>query len=197
MDKYVITISRQFGALGRTIAQKMAAELGIEFYDRDIVEHTAKRMGLPVSEISNEEERAGGFFAERRYPLGMGPVSMQEELFQVQTNIIKDLASKESCIIVGRCGDYCLKDMERVLNIYVYAPVEKRVKNCTSVLGMDEKKAREMIQDVDKARENYRRKYCKDNAGIFDNRDICIDSGKYGADKCAEILCGVVRSVFG
>ena len=64
MDKYVITISRQFGALGRTIAQKMAAELGIEFYDRDIVEHTAKRMGLPISEISNEEERAGGFFAE-------------------------------------------------------------------------------------------------------------------------------------
>ena len=97
-------------------------------------------MGLPISEISNEEERAGGFFAERRYPLGMGPVSMQEELFQVQTNIIKDLASKESCIIVGRCGDYCLKDMERVLNIYVYAPVEKRVKNCTSVLGMDEKR---------------------------------------------------------
>ena len=105
MDKYVITISRQFGALGRTIAQKMAAELGIEFYDRDIVEHTAKRMGLPVSEISKEEERAGGFFAERRYPLGMGPVSMQEELFQVQTNIIRDFASKESCIIVGRCGE--------------------------------------------------------------------------------------------
>ena len=150
MDKYVITISRQFGALGRTIAQKMAAELGIEFYDRDIVEHTAKRMGLPVSEISKEEERAGGFFAERRYPLGMGPVSMQEELFQVQ---------------------------------YRYR-------------RMDEKKAREMIQDVDKARENYRRKYCKDIAGIFDNRDICIDSGKFGADTSADILCGVVRSVF-
>ncbi|MBO4456334.1 MAG: cytidylate kinase-like family protein [Butyrivibrio sp.] len=197
MDKYVITISRQFGALGRTIAQKMAAELGIEFYDRDIVEHTAKRMGLLVSEISKEEERAGGFFAERRYPLGMGPVSMQEELFQVQTNIIRDLASKESCIIVGRCGDYCLRDMERVLDIYVYAPIEKRVENCISILGMDEKNAREMIQDVDKARENYRRKYCKDIAGIFDDRDICIDSGRFGADKSAEILCGVVRSVFG
>ena len=197
MDKYVITISRQFGALGRTIAGEMSKELGIEFYDRDIVEHTAKRMGLPVSEISKEEERSGGFWAERRYPLGMGPVSMQEELFQIQSNIIRDFASKESCIIVGRCGDYCLKDMERALHIYVYAPLEKRVENCTSILGMDEKTARDMIQDVDKARENYRRKYCRDMARVFDNRDICIDSGKFGADATAKILCGVVRSVFG
>ncbi|RKM58361.1 cytidylate kinase-like family protein [Butyrivibrio sp. X503] len=197
MDKYVITISRQFGALGRTIAQQMSKELGIEFFDRDIVELTAKRMGLPISEISKEEERHGGFFAERRYPLGMGPVSMQEELFQIQSNIIKDIAAMESCIIVGRCGDYCLRHVDRVLDVYVYASFEKRLENCKSILGMDEKTARSMIQDVDKARENYRRKYCKDMAGVFDNRDICIDSGKFGAEATAEILCGIARSVFG
>ena len=197
MDKYVITISRQFGALGRTIAQQMSKELGIEFFDRDIVELTAKRMGLPISEISKEEERHGGFFAERRYPLGMGPVSMQEELFQIQSNIIKDIAAMESCIIVGRCGDYCLRHVDRVLDVYVYASFEKRLENCKSILGMDEKTARLMIQDVDKARENYRRKYCKDMAGVFDNRDICIDSGKFGAEATAEILCGIARSVFG
>ena len=197
MDKYVITISRQFGALGRTIAQQMSKELGIEFFDRDIVELTAKRMGLPISEISKEEERHGGFFAERRYPLGMGPVSMQEELFQIQSNIIKDIAAMESCIIVGRCGDYCLRHVDRVLDVYVYDKNEKRLENCKSILGMDEKTARSMIQDVDKARENYRRKYCKDMAGVFDNRDICIDSGKFGAEATAEILCGIARSVFG
>lgn len=197
MDKYVITISRQFGALGRTIAQQMSKELGIEFFDRDIVELTAKRMGLPISEISKEEERHGGFFAERRYPLGMGPVSMQEELFLIQSNIIKDIAAMESCIIVGRCGDYCLRHVDRVLDVYVYASFEKRLENCKSILGMDEKTARSMIQDVDKARENYRRKYCKDMAGVFDNRDICIDSGKFGAEATAEILCGIARSVFG
>ena len=196
MDKFVITISRQFGALGRTIAQRMSEELGIEFYDRDIVEHTAKRMGLPVSEISREEERAGGFWAEKRYPLGMGPVSMQEELFQVQANIIRDFAARESCIIVGRCSDYCLRDMDRVLNIYVYAPVEKRIENCTSILGMDEKTARKMLQDVDKAREAYRKKYCRNSSDVFDNRDICIDSGRFGAEKTADILCSVARSVF-
>ncbi len=196
MDKYVITISRQCGALGRTIAQKMSEALGIEFYDRDIVEHTAKRMGLPVSEISEEEERAGGFLDEKMYPLGMGAVSMQEELFQIQSNIIKDFASKESCIIVGRCADYCLREMDRVLNIYIYAPAEKRVENCTSILGMDEKTARKMIQEVDKAREAYRKKYSKGMSDVFDNRDICIDSGKFGAEATAKLLCGVVRSVF-
>ncbi len=197
MEKYVITISRQFGALGRTIAQQMSEKLGINFYDRDIVEHTAKRMGLPVSYISNEEERSGNFFEEKRYPLGMGPVSMQEELFQIQTNIIRDFAQKESCIIVGRCSDYCLRDMDRVLNIYVYAPVEKRIENCTSILGMDEKTARKMLQDVDKAREGYRRKYCKNMSDVFDNRDICIDSGKFGAEVTADLLCDIARSVFG
>ena len=196
MDKYVITISRQFGALGRTIAQHMAMELGIDYFDRDIVEETAMRMGLPVSEISKEEERAGGFFAEKRYPLGMGPVSMQEELFLIQSNIIKDFAAMQSCIIVGRCGDYCLRNAERALHVYVYAPYEKRLENCTSILGMDEKTARDMIKDVDKARDNYRKKYCKDMAGVFDNRDICIDSSKFGAEATAKILCGIARSVF-
>lgn len=197
MDKYVITISRQFGALGRTIAQHMAQTLGIEFYDRDIVEATAKRMGLPVSAISNEEERSGGFFSEKRYPLGTGPVSMQEEIFQTQTNIIRDFATKDSCIIVGRCSDYCLRDMDRVLNVYVYASAEKRIENCTSILGMEEKTARKMLLEVDKAREAYRKKYCKNVTGVFDNRDICIDSGKFGAEATADILCNMVRSVFG
>lgn len=196
MDKYVITISRQFGALGRTIAQHMAMELGIDYFDRDIVEETALRMGLPVSEISKEEERAGGFFAEKRYPLGMGPVSMQEELFLIQSNIIKDFAAMQSCIIVGRCGDYCLRNADRALHVYVYSPYEKRLDNCTSILGMDEKTARDMIKDVDKARDNYRKKYCKDMAGVFDNRDICIDSSKFGAEATAKILCGIARSVF-
>ena len=117
MDKYVVTISRQFGSLGRTIAQYMSRDLNIEFYDRDIVEATARRMGLPVPEISQEEERAG-LFANRMYPLGMGLTSMKQELFQVQSNIIRDLAQKESCIIVGRCADSILQDMDPQLHLY-------------------------------------------------------------------------------
>ena len=195
MEKYVVTISRQFAAMGRTIAQNMAKSLDIEFYDRDIVEETAKRMNLPISEVSDAEERFGGFFAERRYPLGMGSASMQQEIFQIQTNIIRDLASKESCIIVGRCADYCLKDMDRVLNVYIYASEERRI-NCIHKLGMDEKTAQKMMRDVDKARESYRLKYCPGVTSAFDHRDICIDSGKFGIEETSALLCHTVRSVF-
>ena len=196
MDNYTITISRQFGALGRTIAQNMSLELGIEFYDRDIVEATAQRMGLPVPEISSEEERAGGFFAERKYPLGMGLASMQDEIFQVESNIIKDIAEKESCIIVGRCADSVLKGKDRLLNVYIYSSVQDRISNCVNILGMDEKEAKKMMKDVDRAREAYRQKYCEGVSSVFDHRDICIDSGRFGAGQTSKLLCSIVREMF-
>lgn len=197
MEKYVVTISRQFASMGRTIAKYMSEELGINFYDRDIVEETAARMGQTVTEISNIEEKGGSIFANRRFPLGMGLVSMQQETFEVQSNIIKDLAEQESCIIVGRCADSILRDMPRCLNIYVYAPYEERLKNCTERLGMDLKMAKTMIRDVDKAREVYRLRYCEGVKDVFDLRNIMVDSSKFGPEKTAKILCGIVRNAFG
>lgn len=196
MDKYVVTISRQFASMGRTIAQEMSKELGIEFYDRDIVEATAKRMGLPVPEISKTEENGASIFANRRYPLGMGLISMQQEVYYVQSNIIRDLAQKESCIIVGRCADSILKGMPRCLNIYVYAPYEARLRNCTELLGMDEKMAKRMIREVDKAREIYRLRYCDGVKTVLDHRDLMIDSSKFGPEKTAHILSDIVKDIF-
>lgn len=193
MEQYVITISRQFASLGRTIGKHMAKELGIGFYDRDIVEETARRMHLPVPEISREEERGGSIFANRKYPLGMGLVSMKQEIFAVQSNIIRDLAKKESCIIIGRCADVLLKDFDRTFHIYIYAPYAFRLKNCVESLGMDEKTAKTMIREVDRARELYRLRYCSGVKEVFDHRDIMMDSSKFGAEKTADILCAVVK----
>lgn len=197
MEKYVVTISRQFASMGRTIAKEMSKELGIKFYDRDIVEATARRMGQPVSEISQIEEKGGSIFANRKYPLGMGLISMQQELFYVQSNIIRDLAAKESCIIVGRCADSILRDMDRCLNIYVYAPYAERKKNCVERLKIDEKEAGRMIRDVDKARKVYRLRYCEGVKTVLDHRDLMVDSSRFGPEKTAKILCGAVREVFG
>ncbi len=199
MDKYVVTISRQFASMGRTIAQRMSSQLGIQFYDRDIVEETAKRMGMDIHSISNVEENGGNIFARRRFPLGMGLISLQNETFQVQSEIIKDLAHKDmpSCIIVGRCADYVLRDHPRVLNIYVYAPYEARLKNCVESLGMDEKTGKTLIHQVDRAREVYRLRYSENVRSVLDRRNILIDSSRFGPEKTADMLCNMVLAAFG
>lgn len=192
MENYVITISRQFASMGRSVAQRISEELGVEFYDRDLVEATAKRMGQRISVISDEEEQRIKFF-KRKYPLGMGVANIQDEIFQVQTNIIRDLASKEACIIVGRCGNYILRDHPNALHIFIYAPYEKRLKNCIEELQMKPQNARKMIREVDQAREAYRRKYSKGMERFFDNFDIMIDSSKFGVEGTAELLLQMIE----
>ncbi|WMJ86992.1 cytidylate kinase-like family protein [Anaerocolumna sp. MB42-C2] len=194
MENYVVTISRQFASFGRSIAQKMSEELQIEFYDRDIVEATAKRMGQPIPVISNEEENSNSIFFRRKYPLGMGVANIQDEIFNVQTNIIRDIAKRESCIIVGRCAGSVLKDYAKCLNIYIYAPYECRLKNCTESLQMDPKVTKKMIKEIDKARENYRYRYCPEVANVYDGYDVMIDSSRFGVDKTAKILVDIVKS---
>lgn len=197
MEQYVVTISRQFGSLGRTIAEKMSQMLQIEYLDRDIVEATAKRMQQPISVISNEEENSKSVLMRRKYPLGMGVPSLQDEIFCVQKNIIRDFATQSSCIIVGRCADSILRDFKNHLNVYIYAPDEQRLHNCVEVLKMDSKVARKMMKDVDKARENYCKKYCGEVNSIFDNKDIMIDSSKFGVEGTARILCDIVQQQWG
>ncbi len=196
MEKYVVTLSRQFASMGRVIAQKTSKELAIEYYDRDIVEETSRRTGQPVPEISSREEQGGSIFSNHKYPLGMGLISMQEEIFHVQSNIIRDLANQSSCIIVGRCADYVLRDIPRCLNIYVYAPYEARLKNCTELLGMDEKTARQMIREVDRARDNYRLHYCGGIRSVLAHRDVMINSARFSLDQTAHILSGIVKETF-
>lgn len=197
MKQYVITISRQFGSMGRTIAKQMAEELNINFYDRDIVEETAKRMGLPVSTISATEENANSKYFKRQYPLGMGVSNMQDEIFSIQKNIIEDMAKKESCIIVGRCAESILAEHSNRLNVYIYAPYEKRLENCTQILKMEEKAARKMIREVDRSRELYHRRYCPEYKDVFSNRDLMVDSSRFGIEKTAQTLVELAREMFG
>lgn len=196
MKKYVVTLSRQFGSLGRTIAQKMSQELGINFYDRDIVEETASRMGLPVSVISGKEEHSESIYFKRQYPLGMGMSSMKDEIFLIQKNIIRDLAQKESCIIVGRCADSILMDMENHLNVYIYAPMDARLRNAVELAKLDERTAKKMIREIDRSRELYHRRYCPEYVDPSTNKDIMIDSSRFGAEGTVKILASLVRDMF-
>lgn len=194
MEKTIITISRQFGGMGRPIARRLSEMLEIEYLDRDIVEATSKRMGLPVSIISEEEENSRAKLFKGAYPLGVGIPSIKDEIFEVQKQIILDFAAKGSCIIVGRCADYILKDEPGLLSVYIYASFEKRMQNCIDVLGMDEKTARRMIREVDAARENYHRLYIPGYTSPFHHRDLCLDSGSFGVEGCAALLAEIAKN---
>lgn len=199
--KYVITIARQFGSLGRPIAKLMAEKLGIEYYDRDIVEQAAQKLNLPVSKIDEVEESAKrstkNSFRRMMYPLGTQASSVQDKVFEAQQNIMKFLVERESCIIVGRCSDFILSDIENSIHIYIYAPYEARVRNCIEDLQLDEAEAKKMIKSVDEARDTYHMHY----AGFLPNdprfKNILIDSSLLGVEGTADFLVEAVKRKFG
>ena len=195
-DKFVVTIARQFGSLGRPIARMVSETLGIEYYDRDIVDMSAKKLDLPVSTISDYEESAKSAFFNMSYPLGMGTTAIQDSIYTAQKKIIVDLAEKESCIIVGRCADHILKDHKNIINIFIYAPYADRLKNCVERLNMQPDEARKMISDVDKARESYHRHYCGYSMSDKDYKHIMIDSSLLGIDGTCEVLVELIKKRF-
>lgn len=193
MNNYTITITREFGSMGRPIARRMSEILGIEYYDRDIVDKTAKKLNQPVSTISDQEEAAKSNFFNMKFPLGNGTTAMQDEIFMTQSKIINELSEKESCIIVGRCSDYILKDRKNCLHIYIYAPAEERLKNCVDLLNMDPATAKRMITDVDKARDSYHKHYAKYAPSDYRYKDIMINSALLGVEGTARHLASIVK----
>ncbi len=194
--KYAVTITREFGSMGRPIAKKAAALLGIECYDRDIVEETAKKMNLPLSFVSEQEETAKTAFFNMKYPLGMGTSETQDNIFITQQKIINQLVEKESCIIVGRCSDYILKNMENSFHVYIYASYEDKLRNCVELLHMKEDEARKMIIDVDKARASYHKHYTGYAINDMRYKDLLINSSLLGVDGTAELIAELVRKKY-
>lgn len=196
MDKFAITISRQFASMGRSVAEELSQMLNIDYLDRDIVEETAKRMNASVPEISKEEEDVSSSYAYRMYPLGIGVPSIKDDIFAVQKSIIQDFANKNSGIIVGRCAGYCLKDHPNLLKVFIYAPLDVRLKNCTERLGMNAKEASKTIHAVDKARENYHKTYIPGYVNATLDSDICINTGIYSIKEAAKLIKEAARLKF-
>ncbi len=198
--KYVITIQRQFGSMGRPIARRMSEKLGIEYYDRDLVDQAAQKLNLPVSSVEEKEEtgekKGKNPFWKMLVPLGSESPDEQDRIFETQKNIIQFLAEKESCIIVGRCSDFVLQDMENAMHIYIYAPFEARVRNSVEQLGLSEDEARKMCVQVDQARNSYEMRYA--GCALDDKRlkNILIDSSLFGVEGTADFLVDAAKRRF-
>lgn len=197
MEKFTLTITRQFGNLGRSIAKELSDILGVEFYDRDIVENVSRRLGMPVSTISDVEEKSKDRLFARRFPLGTDEDYMQDMIFDAQKQIIQELAGQSSSIFVGRCSDYILEHEPGNLNLYIYAPYVNRLDNCEKILSMTREEAQRMIVSVDRARNAYHKKYAGYLPSDPAHKHMMIDSSLLGVEETAALIAGVVRTLRG
>ncbi|MCH4167142.1 MAG: cytidylate kinase-like family protein [Megasphaera sp.] len=197
MNKFVITINRQFGSMGRPIAKEMAEALNVEYYDRDIIERAAYKLHMDLATADGLEETAEkNNFWNMCFPLGHGQAKKQDALFLEQRKIILNLADGQSCIIVGRCSDYTLRCSKNLIRIFIYAPYKERLRNCVDRLKMSEETARAMIHEVDKARDAYQMKYAHYLPGDFHHCDLLMDSSLIGVEETARYLTELVLKRF-
>ena len=188
MSNRVITISREFGSGGRTIGRKVAEKLGIPCYDAMLIQKIVEESGYAADYIREEGEYAtGGWLSTVFTDRTMG-MTNQDKLWTIQSRVITELAEKASCVIVGRCADYILRDKADCLNVFIHASLEKRAERIVTEYGEREETPEQRLKEKDKRRAAYHRFYTDMKWGHAQNYHICLDIGKLGIDKCVEII---------
>ena len=191
MKNRIITISREFGSGGRTIGRKVAEKLGIPCYDAELIQKIAQESGFDADYIREAGEYTpGGFLSSALSNRSFGPTN-EDYLWKIQYNVISDLAEKGSCVIVGRCAGYILKDKADCLAVFIHADMAFRANRIVSVYGQREESPEERLKDKDKRRAAYHRFYTNMKWGQAKNYHLCLDSGVLGIDKCVETIAGM------
>ncbi|MDD7009149.1 MAG: cytidylate kinase-like family protein [Bullifex sp.] len=187
----VITISREFGSGGRTIGRKVAEKLGIPCYDAEIIEKIAEESGYSGDYIRKEGEGASDRWLSNLFSnRAMGPTN-QDTIWVIQSRIIRELAEKGPCVIVGRCADYVLRGQADLLNVFIHADPQKRAERIVREYGEREASPLERIREKDRRRAAYHRFYTDLKWGHAQNYHLCLDSGVLGIDKCAELIASL------
>ena len=187
-SKVVITISREYGSGGRYIGRIIADKLGIKFYDKDLVNLVSKEAGLSEEFIEeNDQKRNWGSSLNSSY-------NNDDKIFEAETRVIKQLSDKESCVIVGRCADYILKDNENVVKIFIYSNKEDKINRAIKYYNLEEKKAIKQIEKVNKERAKHYKFYTNQEWGKVNNYDFCINSS-IGTEKTADMICEYIMKL--
>ena len=187
----VITVSREYGSGGRYVGRLIADKLGIKFYDKEIITKLAEATGLSEEYIeNNEQKRDTSAILNNGFYMGLDNA---DELFVKESELIKELAAKDSCVIIGRCADFILKDEKNVIKVFVYSGMEDKIKRATQIYGYEEDKAKKEIERIDKLRANHYKHYTDKDWKDFSNYDICINSDLLGVEKSAEVICNMAK----
>ncbi|HHU73740.1 MAG TPA: cytidylate kinase-like family protein [Clostridiales bacterium] len=195
--KFVITIARGYGSGGRTIGKMLSESLGIPFYDRELLRLASDDSGINEQLFAKADEKlkksllfriAKKVYKGELIPPDSDEFVSNDNLFNYQAKIIKELAETESCVIVGRCADFILKDCPNVIKVFVHAPLEDCIKTLVDMTGKSEKEVEKEIILIDKHRAEYYKYYTGRDWDNAKNYDLCFDSSQLGFEKCVEIV---------
>lgn len=198
----VITFARQFGSGGREVAKRTARLLEIPFYDKELIALAAKESGLSENLFDGLDEKPtnsllyslvmglqSGSSAYCRY----GDMASADNIFRIQSQVIRGIADKGPCVIVGRCADYVLRDRPGLVNVFVHADIESRTERIMKRYDMKEKAALDYINKTDKRRSSFYNFYTNKVWGSVDNYDVAVDTAKIGTDNAAKLIVNYVN----
>ncbi len=189
-SNFVITVSREFGSGGRYVGRLIADKLGIKLYDKDLIVKLAEKTGLSEEYIENNEQKRDSLaLLNNGYYSGLNNA---DDLFIEESEIIKDIAEKESCVIIGRCSDFILKENKNVLRVFISSSMKDKLDRAVNIYGFDKKNAEKEIKKIDKLRSNHYKYYTGGEWSNASNYDICMNSDLYGVEKTADIICNLV-----
>ncbi|MDR0658502.1 MAG: cytidylate kinase-like family protein [Mediterranea sp.] len=192
-DKYVINIGRQLGSGGKVIGEKLATRLGISFYDKELINLASKESGLCKELFEKADEKPsqtvmGGLFSVHFSLFTDSSLSYtnclsNDALFKIQSDVIRKLVSEKSCLFVGRCADYILRENPRCVNVFIIASMEDRIKRLCETEHLSKEEAEDLISRTDKKRSEYYNYYSYKTWGAASTYHLCIDSSVLGIDE--------------
>lgn len=195
MDNFVITIARQYGSGGRTVGEMLSKKLGISYYDKDIIRMASEDSGIHERLFGRVDEYSSAkpplfsktsIYKGELIPPQSKEFTSDENLFNYTAKVIRHLAETESCVIIGRCSNYILKDYPNVLSVFIHASHEYRMQEASKKLSKSEREIEKFLQKDDKRKFEYYRRFTGGEWTDATNYDLCLDSSKLGYDRCIE-----------
>ena len=195
-DKFVINVGRQLGSGGRQIGEKLASQFGISFYDKELINLASKESGLGKEFFENADEKKshsliGGLLGLRTNisnEVYVNNYLSNETFFKIQSDIIRELAAEKSCVFVGRCADYILRDHPRCINVFITADADDRVKRVARDQQLTVEKAQDVIEKTDKKRSEYYNYFSNKTWGVAGSYHLCINSSILGTDETVAFI---------
>ena len=197
MNKYIITISRQCGSGGHTIGKLIADKLDIPLYDKKILEMVSQRSGFSEETIQQQGEykhTSPLYDIAMNLSYGNKYEPAQDQIYTFQSNIIRELSEKESCIIIGRCADYILRERADCFHVFIYGNIAEREKRATIEYHVPEHEAKSYIKSRDKKRREHYSRYTERTWGMVENYNLCLDSSYFGIDNCVELIVNHIQN---